>query len=299
MPRDARFWRNFAIIAAAHIAAAVVLVGWSREARKPDPPSIVWLSGGNTNVASRRSQARTESSKEESPPPQARSIPSRHEAEDAPPVSTPAKSDIQLPVPTPSPTPAKTPVPKPEVTPSPKPKAAPKRTPTPTPKSTPKKNIVARATPSPSPKDKAKLAEPQERKDDSRKEKEPAKALAPTETSTPGGDKSNADGPSGGVRASEFSWYGGMLHDRFYSEWIQPTTSVAAGAKMSALVRIRIEKDGRISKFNIVRPSGNVVVDESVAAVATRVTHVDPLPKGLGDGVPYEVNINFELNPTQ
>ena len=88
-----------------------------------------------------------------------------------------------------------------------------------------------------------------------------------------------------------------MLHDRFYSEWIQPTTSVAVGAKISALVRIRIERDGRISKFTLVRPSGNVVVDESVAAVAKRVTLVDPLPKGLVGGAYYEVNINFELNP--
>jgi TonB family protein len=68
---------------------------------------------------------------------------------------------------------------------------------------------------------------------------------------------------------------------------------------MSALVRIRIEKDGRISKFTIARPSGNVVVDESVAALAGRVTQVDPLPKGLVSGAFYEVNINFELNPEQ
>ena len=68
---------------------------------------------------------------------------------------------------------------------------------------------------------------------------------------------------------------------------------------MSALVRIRIEKDGRISKFTVVRPSGNVVVDESVAAVAKRVTQVDPLPNGLGAGAFYEVNITFELDPTQ
>jgi TonB family protein len=66
---------------------------------------------------------------------------------------------------------------------------------------------------------------------------------------------------------------------------------------MSALVRIRIERDGRISKFTLVRPSGNVVVDESVAAVAKRVTQVDPLPAGLAGGAYYEVNINFELNP--
>jgi len=33
---------------------------------------------------------------------------------------------------------------------------------------------------------------------------------------------------------------------------------------------------------------------------ARRVTQVDPLPQGLGDGGAYEVKINFELSqPTQ
>lgn len=90
-----------------------------------------------------------------------------------------------------------------------------------------------------------------------------------------------------------------MLHDRFHSAWEQPTSVVATGAKMSALVKLRIEKDGRVSRFEIVKPSGNVVVDESVQAVAQRVTHVDPLPKGLGTSGFYEVKINFELNPEQ
>jgi len=90
-----------------------------------------------------------------------------------------------------------------------------------------------------------------------------------------------------------------MLHDRFFSEWVQPTTVVATGSKMSALVRVRIHKDGRVSNFQIVRPSGNVVVDESVAAVAKRVTQVDPLPAGFGTSGYYDVRINFELNPEQ
>ncbi|MDQ3119052.1 MAG: TonB C-terminal domain-containing protein [Verrucomicrobiota bacterium] len=88
-----------------------------------------------------------------------------------------------------------------------------------------------------------------------------------------------------------------MLHDRFFSEWVQPTSVVASGAKMSVLVRLRIERDGRVSQFSIVRPSGNVVIDESVTSVAGRVLKVDPLPPGLGNGGPYDVNINFELNP--
>ena len=89
-----------------------------------------------------------------------------------------------------------------------------------------------------------------------------------------------------------------MLHDRFYKEWEQPTSVVAAGTKMSALVKIRIEKDGRVTGFNIVRPSGNVLVDDSVAAVGRRVTQVDPLPAGMGDSH-YEVKMNFELTLSQ
>ncbi len=87
-----------------------------------------------------------------------------------------------------------------------------------------------------------------------------------------------------------------MLHDRFYREWAQPTTVVASGAKLSALAKIRIEKDGRISDFKIVRSSGNVVVDESVEAVGRKVTRVDALPAGIGNGGHYDVNINFALN---
>ena len=85
-----------------------------------------------------------------------------------------------------------------------------------------------------------------------------------------------------------------MLHDRFFSQWEQPMSVVPSGARMSTLVKLRIEKDGRVSGFTIIRSSGNVVVDESVAAVAERVPRVDPLPAGLGNGF-YEVNINFEL----
>jgi TonB family protein len=103
----------------------------------------------------------------------------------------------------------------------------------------------------------------------------------------------------GGTSASEFGWYGNMLHDRFYSAWIQPTTSVPSGSKISTLVKVRIEKDGRVSKFEIIKPSENVVVNESVAAVAKRVTEVDAPPAGLGNGNHYDVKINFELNTNQ
>jgi TonB family protein len=62
------------------------------------------------------------------------------------------------------------------------------------------------------------------------------------------------------------------------------------------LVKLRIEKDGHVSKFEVIKPSENVIVNESVAAIAQRVTEVDTPPAGLIKGDHYEVTINFELN---
>jgi TonB family protein len=286
MPRDARFWRNVTIIAVAHIAIIIGLVRWNRETRKVSLQSIVWMSG---EVAAISSPSRTERAIEATPSSEV--SPSASDEQDKSSVQASARSDIQLPTPTPSPTPVATPSPKRTMTPTPVPKASVKPTAKPTPKPTPKKTAEAKATP----KQSATPSEQKKTNDEARKE---SVKVAPANADL-AGEKSGSTGTSGAARSSEFSWYGKMLHDRFYSEWIQPTTSVAIGAKMSALVRIRIEKDGRVSKFTIVRPSGNVVVDESVAAVAKRVTQVDPLPKGLGSGAYYEVNINFELNPEQ
>ena len=103
----------------------------------------------------------------------------------------------------------------------------------------------------------------------------------------------------GGSSASEFGWYGNMLHDRFYSAWVQPTTNIVAGTKISTLVKVRIEKDGRVSTFEIIKPSENIVVNESVATVAKQVTQVDPPPTELIKGDHYDVKINFELNTDQ
>jgi TonB family protein len=127
-----------------------------------------------------------------------------------------------------------------------------------------------------------------------KKESNASSSQSSGKTDSPGKGSGN-----GTTQPSEFAWYGTMLHDRFHKAWEQPTSIVATGAKMSTIVKLRIEKDGRVSKFTIVKPSGNVVMDESVAAIASRVTQVDPLPNGLAKGAYYEVKIDFELNADQ
>lgn len=283
MSRDGRFWRNVSLVALAHLAVLLALARASKDPPKPNVPSIVWMNAGTPETAAAATPPPPP------PAPELEATPPEPEKQEEPSVTTLARSEIHLP----SPTPIPTPTPKPTAAPTTTPKPSPRPTAKPIPKATPRKPVVAATTPKPSPK-KEQGAETKEKSD-------PAKTqLLARKESTAGKSDSTGVGPgNGNAPASEFAWYRTMLHDRFYKEWQQPKTILATGAKMSTLVKIRIEKDGRVSKFTIFRPSGNVVMDESVAAITQRVTQVDPLPAGLVKGAFYEVQINFELNPEQ
>ena len=128
-------------------------------------------------------------------------------------------------------------------------------------------------------------------------EKEPRKTAAIQTGAGKGTAPGTGNGRTGGsANDPQFGWYGSMLHDRFYSEWVQPTSAASTGGKNSVLVKLRIEKDGQVANFEVVRPSGNAELDESVKALANRLSRVEPLPDGLGKGDHYDVKINFELN---
>ena len=310
MSKDARFWRNVTLIALAHIALLVGLIHWSLQAKSSsNAQSIVWIGGAEGGAAEAKSAAPSHVRILSAPAEP--TLLKSDEPEDEKPLLTAAKSEIQLP--TPKPTATSTPIRKPIASPTPKakatPKPTPKQTPKPTPKPTPKKTVLAKASPKSSPKVKPTPAESGEKEEpaDANAEKKKIEKTASAKkqsASHPSDGKGSSAGTSGehaggGSGASEFGWYGNMLHDRFYSAWIQPTTSVTSGTKISTLVKVRIEKDGRVSNFEIIKPSENVVVNESVAAIAKRVTQVDPLPTGLDNGDHYDVKINFELSPEQ
>jgi TonB family protein len=330
MPRNARFWRNVTLIGLAHVALIIGLVRWSRERRNTSAQSVVWMNGGagdgnaaEAKMASSPKPRKATTPRIESTP----EPPTKEDAEEERPVLTSAPSEIQLPTPKPSPrstsaaSPARTPkatsTPKPKVTPKPTPK--PKRKPAPKP--SPKKMILTKASPSPSPK--AKPSPQEADKDEEQPEvdaenkkiaeapakndvteidsaEKPTKKPNAAEGAGGKGTSPGASGHAGGAAgASRFGWYGSMLHDRFYGEWVQPTAVASSSTKFSVLVKLRIQTDGRVSSFEIIKPSGNPEVDESVRAVAKRVTEVDSLPAGLGNGDHYDVKINFELNSEQ
>jgi TonB family protein len=309
MTRDARFWRNVTIVGLVHVVVLLGLLWWSRTPSRV-PKDIVWMEGGaGTGVAAAA----------EMPPPATPeatpvTTPEEVKQEPTPEVAPTAKSEIEIPSPTVAVTPTPTPIPTPKPSPTPTEKPTPKPTPRPTPKHKPKATPAPKKKFSPKPK-----STPNEEAEEAEKEIEKKKSLAKTAlgkeesgektsdkpvkkalAADEGGEtKNKGNGGSGGKGsgeggASEFGWYGNMLHDRFYSEWVQPT-SVVHSAKISVLLRIRIQKDGRISEYSIAKSSGNPIVDDSVTAAAARVKQVDPLPSGLGDDY-YDVNINFELN---
>ena len=303
MQSDGSFWRNLTIIGVVHVAVIAAVIRWSGPPTKAPASNILWMDGGA--MMQQASVALVNQTSAQPPQiPEPAIEPDEAPPSEEPPVIPVAESEIKMPTATPQPKPVSTP------------KATPKPTPKPSAKPTPKKVILAKAstTPTPPPKPSAtsvakKVAEPTPAPEASPLPSaisDVATAIAAAAKSgappTAGISGTGAGGTAGrGVGAggaSQFGWYAHMLHDRFFSQWSQPTSVVRSGAKMSTLVKLRIEKDGTVSRFTILRPSGNVVVDESIAAMAKRVTRVDPLPPGLGDAF-YEVNINFELNSEQ
>jgi TonB family protein len=318
MPKNLRFWSNVSLIALAHVAIIVGLIRWSRASSNAGAQSVVWLNGGGGDGVV--TEKKNPPAPVKSPLPRKESktelLEEREPVEDRPYLAS-APSDIQLPTPKPSPkrTPTATPAHSPKSSPTAKAKTTPKPTPTASPARTPspKKIVLAKASPKPSPKlkstpqekdqsDEERTIEPEKKKAELAKsepvESAPTKKSVATQTGTGKGPAPGVgSGRAGGAGPeSQFGWYGSMLHDRFYSEWVQPTTVATAGAKNSVLVKLRIEKDGRVTSFEVVRPSGNLDLDESVKALANRVSRVEPLPDGLGKGDHYDVKINFELN---
>jgi TonB family protein len=319
MPKDARFWRNVTIIALLHLAILLGLLWWSRTPRRA-PNDVVWMeAGAGSSGATGAPPPAAIAAPVETP----LATPNEVKEEPTPEILPTARSEIELPA-TPSPTaiPSATPTPKPTPPPTATPSATPKPTPKPTARSTPKHTPTPKSKASPSPTKKATpkpkpteatkeenaetahkktIAKTALGKDEAGESSEGSPFEKPVKKATAAGESASeakGKGGSGGHGegeggASEFGWYANMLHDRFYSEWVQPT-SVVHTAKLSVLLRIRIQKDGRISDYSVAKSSGNPVVDDSVTAAAARVKQVDPLPSGLG-GDYYDVNINFEL----
>jgi len=70
---------------------------------------------------------------------------------------------------------------------------------------------------------------------------------------------------------------------------------VQNGEKLSATVKITIQRDGRVTDATLSRSSGNAIMDESVMTAAKHITQLAPLPSAIKDDsqvVPIELELN-------
>jgi TonB family protein len=298
---DPRFRRNLIFVAALHILLLGTLIYFARRPASHAAGDIVWMDPGSFSQAAidagdEEEEETADPTPEPTPPPTPESTP-----EPTPPPTpdpTPEEETIPLdptppPKATPSPTPKPTPTPKPKPKPTPTPKPTPKTTPKPTPKATPKSVASPKKSPKPNGSPKASP----------RSEKSPKGKELPGSGASPGptvkaakvvGSGAAGQGGGGGG-SSEFGWYHSLIHDRFYSQWDQPTSIFDSSKSFVCTLQIRIEPNGKIAGVKVVRSSGNVIMDDSVMAAANRVLQIDPPPAALAAGGAYTVNINFEL----
>ena len=90
----------------------------------------------------------------------------------------------------------------------------------------------------------------------------------------PGKGSGTSGNGKGAGAPSDFGWYFSEIKDRFYSTWQQPTSIVRSSQKFFTRLKIKIGRDGKILGREIVTPSGNGVMDESVMTAA-RKGHAD------------------------
>lgn len=87
--------------------------------------------------------------------------------------------------------------------------------------------------------------------------------------------------------------YYNHVHEMMYRVWNQPT-SLSASIGMSAEMLIRVQRDGTIIKREMVRLSGNSLMDDSVMKAVQSVSKLKPLPPQC-PGSSKDIRILFEL----
>lgn len=313
------FRKNFLIVLGAH--AAIIGLAWigaSIFVKKEPPEQITWLDGGGETGSSALPLPESTSPEQEVRPP-------APEPEILPPLPLPepvfqptVDESAMLPkhTPAPSPTPRPTPAPtasKKEPTPKAK-KTAPTPTPTPTPKTKAKPTVIKTAEKSapkktsPPPataKSVAKIATPQPGAKTATPKLTDASAslrgdgTGSGKAATGSGSATNAGtkggpGAAGGSDAALHRYFS-KVEAQFHQEWNQPLTVVRSGREVGAYVRLRAAADGTVESLTLVKPTGNLEVDQSIEHALQRVKKLEKPPAELLKGGVLDEMVEFVL----
>jgi len=294
------FRRTFAFVIAAHVIVVFVVGLVAKLQPEPKIEQIQWLDGGVMGGG-----GDTGAEVEPPPAPELEPPPPPPEPEPPPPPPEPT-TDLVVPKATPPPA-TPTPTPKPETpkpaTPKPTPKPTPRATPKPTPKARPKTTPKKSASPKPSSPKPSPKASPGAATSPKPVAKPGTEGSANTPTSENAGASkgpavgagkgqgTEGSGPGAG-KPSDFGWYFASLRDRYYAVWAPP--SVPDSASLVVTLKIRVKRDGTVLGHELVKSSGNSLMDGSVLDAAQQVTKIDPLPPGLGSADVLDIPINFK-----
>jgi TonB family protein len=290
------FRTSLALTAFVHLLLLLGLFLAARFQSKPKVEQIMWLDGG---LAGGGGSAPHSSPSDPEPEPESDPIPEPPKHEPAPKTRPEPviPSEISQPKPTPAPTPKLT-TPKPA---TPKP-ATPKVTPKATPNATPTKTATPKPKASPSPTSPKPAAESAKASPAPAKVKANDTGTKPSNVKTSGkgsGDmvgegkgKGTAGTGAGAGKPSDFGWYFALLRDKYYAVWSPPT--LPDSASLVATLKIRVKRDGSVLGYDLIKSSGNSLMDGSVLEAARQVTQIDPLPNGLGKEDIVEIPVNFK-----
>lgn len=103
-----------------------------------------------------------------------------------------------------------------------------------------------------------------------------------------------AEAPPPPPRGDPLAGYLAIVRQTMHEAWTQPSELTAA-AGHRPVVRIRVQRDGRITARALVTPSGNARMDASVMAAAERVDRLPPLPAAHA-GAYRDIDIGFEIS---
>ncbi|MBU0678142.1 MAG: TonB C-terminal domain-containing protein [Verrucomicrobia bacterium] len=89
------------------------------------------------------------------------------------------------------------------------------------------------------------------------------------------------------------AWYFKLVRKTMYDAWRQPS-SLASSQGLKAVISIRVNRDGSISRRELVGSSGNVTMDDSVVEAVYSVKKLKPLPNEFR-GKYKDITIEFEV----
>ena len=285
------FRKNLLLVIAAHVVLIVVAWACNRLFFKSHAPEqITWLDGGGdpgSAAALPLPESGDTAPVVRPPQPEPEILPP------LPPDPLPAPKEFAdmamlpkatpTPTPTPRPKPVATPTPKPRPTP-PKPKPKPAATPTPSAtaatvhKPTTATTVAKLATPRPgAPVTKPKItgtgAKPQGTGTGT------GNAASGTGSATNAGTR-GGPGAAGGSTAALTAYFK-KVEVQIHREWVQPLNVASSSREVEATVRLRASADGTVESLKLVKPTGNVEVDQSIEQALLRVKKLDRPPAEL------------------